>query len=249
MVVNNFRPVSVLPFFSKILERLMYSRILSFFNKHQLFYKYQFGFREQHGTDVALIILLDKIMSALNDGDYVLGVFLDLSKAFDTVDHSILLMKMYKYGVRGIAYDWIISYLENRKQYVSFNNCDSNTMNVSCGVPQGSILGPLLFLIYVNDLANVSTVLFTILFADDTNVFITGKNILNLFTTMNEELSKLSEWMNVNKLSLNVKKTKYMIFSLKKPINHYGSILLNGETIENVDNFKFLGVNIDCQVS
>ena len=217
MLVNNFRPVSVLPLFSKILERLMY-KILSFFNKHNLFYKYQFGFRERHGTDIALIVLIDKIMSALNEGDYVLGVVLDLSKAFDTVDHNILLMKLYKYGIRGVAYDWIKSYLEERKQYVSFNKHDSSTMDIKCGVTQGAILGPLLFLIYVNDLSNVSSILFTLLFADDTNVFVIGKNLSTLFTTMNSELVKLSEWMNVNKLSLNVKKTKYMLFCTKNPV-------------------------------
>ena len=116
--------------------------------------------------------------SALNEGDFVLGVFLDLSKAFDTVDHGILLMKLYKYGVRGVAYDWIQSYLQDRNQFVSFNDCDSRTMPIKCGVPQGSILGPLLFFIYVNDLASVSLVSLTILFADDTNVFITGKTLL-----------------------------------------------------------------------
>ena len=243
MLVNNFRPVLVLPLFSKILERLMYSRILSFFNKHNLFYKYQFGFRERHGTDIALIVLIYKIMSALNEGDYVLGVFLDLSKAFDTVVHNILLMKLYN------AYDWIKSYLEERKQYVSFNKHDSSTMDIKCGVPQGSIFGPLLFLIYVNDLSNVSSILFTLLFVDDTNVFVTGKNLSTLFTTMYSELVRLSEWMNVNKLSLNVKKTKYMLFCTKNPSVILNDIVLNCEIIKKVEYFKFLGVHIDSKLN
>ena len=108
-------------------------------------------------------------------------------------------MKLYKYDIRGVAYDWIESYLEERKQYVSFNKHDSRTMDIKCGVPQGSILGPLLFLIYVSDRSNVSSISFTLLFSDDTNVFVTGKNLSNLFSTMNSELVRLSEWMNVTK--------------------------------------------------
>ena len=245
MLLNNYRPVSVLPVFSKILERLMYNRLLSFINKHNLLYKLQFGFREKHGTDTALIILIDKIMSAINEDEIVLGVFLDLSKAFDTVNHKILLMKMYKYGIRGVALSWFESYLSNRNQYVSFSNHNSESMLISCGVPQGSILGPLLFLLYVNDMPNVSSVLFTILFADDTNVFVQGKSLDHLIDVMNNELCKLSEWMAINKLSLNVKKTKCMIFSLRKEPISSKCVTLNGEIIDKVRTFKFLGVIID----
>ena len=223
----------------------MYNRLLSFINKHNLLYKLQFGFREKHGTDTALIILIDKIMSAINEDEIVLGVFLDLSKTFDTVNHKILLMKMYKYGIRGVALSWFESYLSNRNQYVSFSNYNSESMLISCGVPQGSILGPLLFLLYVNDMANVSSVLFTILFADDTNVFVQGKSLDHLIDVMNNELCKLSEWMAINKLSLNVKKTKCMIFSLRKEPISSKCVTLNGEIIDKVRTFKFLGVIID----
>ena len=249
MMFDNYRPVSILPVFSKILEKLMYNRILSFINKHKVLFEYQFGFREKHGTDIALIVLLDKIMSSINDGEIVLGVFLDLSKAFDTVNHDILLKKLHKYGIRGVVYDWFVSYLSERSQYVSFLNHNSSQLKISCGVPQGSILGPLLFLIYVNDLANVSSVLFTLLFADDTNVFIHGKNLDDLITCMNQELEKISQWMNVNKLSLNVSKTKCIVFSLRKKMVSKYHITLNGEDIEQVDNIKFLGVCIDCKLT
>ena len=245
MLTNNYRPVSILPLFSKVLEKLMYDRLLSFVKKYQLLYKYQFGFREYHGTDIALTVLTDKIMSAFDEGDIVLGVFLDLSKAFDTVNHEILLMKLHKYGIRGLAYKWFSTYLSNRQQYVSFNGNDSQPQVIKCGVPQGSILGPLLFLLYVNDIANASSVLFMILFADDTNVFVQGKNINKMFNTMNGELQKLAEWMCINKLSLSVKKTEYIIFSLKRISVSEKQIVLNGIPIERVKMFKFLGGLID----
>ena len=156
-------------------------------------------------------------MSALNEGDYVLGVFLDLSKAFDIVHHNILLMKLYRYGIRGVAYDWIKSYLWERKQYVSFNKHDSSTMNIKCGVPQGSILGPLLFLIYVNDLSNVSSILFTLLFADDTNVFVTGKiNQIHLQQWLVNLSDCRNGWMSTNSL-LVWKKSSVCYFAPKPP--------------------------------
>ena len=220
----------------------MYKRISNFIHKHDLLYEYQFGFRQHRSTNQALIVLLDKITAALDNGDIVLGVFLDFSKAFDTVDHRILLNKMYKYDVRGIAAKWMENYLSDRQQFVLFKNVKSGYANITCGVSQGSIMGPLLFVLCVNDIANVSKLLFPILFADDTNVFLSGKYIDQMTNIMNEELDRIFLWLNSNKLSLNVKKTQFMVFSLKKHITANTDMCINNQLIYRVEHITFLGV-------
>ena len=180
----------------------------------------------------------------------VLGVFLDLSKAFDTVDHQILLCKLCKYGLRGLCHKWFQSYLCNRKQYVSFNNVESDLLVVKCGVPQGSILGPLLFLLYVNDICNISDILFPILFADDTNVFVSGRDINHMMNTMNIELKKIWFWLNTNKLSLNINKTHYVIFKSKsKKLIIKNDLYINNVKVNAVNYSSFLGVILDSDMS
>ena len=247
----NYRPVSVLPVFSKVLERLMYNRIIEFIDAHDILYDLQFGFRKHHSTSVALALLYDRITQALYDGNDVLGVFLDFSKAFDTVNHDILLRKLYVLGIRGTAHGWIKSYLSNREQFVVFNNTQSTKKMINCGVPQGSILGPLLFLLYINDMAAVSHVLFPILFADDTNVFLNGSNVDDMIRTMNNELMKINEWLYCNKLSLNVSKTHFIIFKsqgMRNPIVNE-SLVIRNEVIKRDRKTKFLGVMIDEKLS
>ena len=214
--INNYRPVSVLPVLSKVFEKIMYRRILDFINKNNILYQFQFGFREKYNTSFALLTLIDKISSAIDKGEYVIGLFLDLSKAFDTINHRILFDKLYKYGVRGIALDWVKDYLSNRKQFVHFNGISSNQSDITCGVPQGSILGPLLFLLYVNDLPNVSDILFPLLFADDTNLFLSGNDLNNMINVINGEVRKIVSWLNCNKLSLNIKKNPFCYFHLQR---------------------------------
>ena len=180
----------------------MYNHLYAYLVKFCILYSYQFGFRKGYSTYMALICLVEKLITALENGEYAIGIFIDFRKAFDTVDHKILLSKLYHYGIRDIAYKWFENYLSNRVQYVSFNGYKSECCNISCGVPQGSILGPVLFLIYVNDLACVSDKLFSILFADDTNMFATDKNIDDLVNTINSELKSVVQWLCANKCHL-----------------------------------------------
>ena len=246
MLFSNYRPVSVLPVFSKILERLMYNRLLDFINKNNILYLYQFGFRANHSPNLALLFLVDKLSNALESGDYVLGLFLDFSKAFDTVNHDILYFKLEHYGIRGTALDMFKSYLSNRYQYVVYNDVQSEHKNITCGVPQGSILGPLLFLLYINDLAVVSTKLFSLLFADDSNMFLTGKDPNELIRIMNSEIVHVVDWLRINKLSLNLKKTHFIIFRKPKAkLNVYEDLVIDQVNIEMKDSTKFLGVMID----
>ena len=163
MFFNNYRPISLLSVFSKIIERLMYNRLLNFINRHKIFNQNQFGFRNNHSTCMTLVILVENLVDALDNRNCAVGIFLDFQKAFDTVDHGIILDKLYCYGIRGIAHDWFVSYLSNRQQSVIYNGYESELKVMRCGVPQGSILGPMLFLLYINDLTNVSSFFMPIL--------------------------------------------------------------------------------------
>lgn len=242
--VSNYRPVSLLPQFSKILEKVYYRRLEEFLDKGNTISDCQYGFRKKCSTSLALIDFTDNIVSAMDRNEYTLGVFIDLKKAFDTVNHDILLKKLYHVGVRGIAYDWLASYLSSRKQFVYYNGSKSDVRSIRTGVPQGSILAPLLFLIYINDLTKVSSLIKVILFADDTNLYMSGHNLQHLVEVFNSELCKLESWFKVNKLSLNVSKTNFMLFGKKRetlPI----VLKLCGLEITRVFVTKFLGVLID----
>ena len=243
---SNYRPVSVLPLFSKILESLMFKRLISFVNEYGLLYQHQFGFRTYHSPNLALIYLIDKVSNALEDGDYVLGLFLDFSKAFDTVNHDILLSKLEHYGVRGVPLNWFKSYLCGRQQFVEYQSVCSNQRTITCGVPQGSILGPLLFLLYINDLAHVSSKIFFLLFADDSNLFLSGKNPNDLIKTMNAEIANVVDWLRINKLSLNLKKTHFMLFRRRRAkMLLDNDVIIDGVTISIAEKTKFLGDMID----
>jgi len=244
--ISNYRPISVLPAFSKILERLIYNRLLDFINKHEILSKNQYGFRQNISTSMALIDLVDQISTSMENNEFTLGIFLDLAKAFDTVNHDILLEKMSHYGIRGLPHNWFKSYLTNRCQYVYLNGINSNKLPVTCGIPQGSILGPLLFLLYINDLNSVSKLLTFIMFADDTNLFIKGRNLDRLIAVLNSELEVITDWFCANLLSLNIKKTNYILFGNKKVCDV--SIFINHEKIDRVYETKFLGIIIQANL-
>ena len=247
---TNYRPVSLLSTVSKVFEKIFYKRLLEFLRKYNILYNLQFGFREGHSTQMALFVLLDKIIHALENNEFAVGVFLDFSKAFDTVDHNILLKKLNYYGIRGTPLAWINSYLSGRQQFTTYNGIQSDYKDIACGVPQGSILGPLLFLVYVNDLAFVSEKLYTIMFADDTNMFLTGESINELVNVLNIELQSIVVWLKANKLSLNIDKTHFMLFQpRRKSIATCNDVILDSHTISRVRDCKFLGVILDEKLS
>ena len=173
--LGNYRPIAVISPFSKVLERLVYDQLVSYLEKECLLFNFQFGFRKGYSTEYAILETVEKLKSAVDDQKITCGIFLDFSKAFDTINHHILLEKLYKYGIRGLPHAWFSSYITNREQYVKVGNTESGLKTITCGVPQGSTLGPLLFLLYINDLPKSSKKLTFRIFADDTNMFILQK--------------------------------------------------------------------------
>jgi len=218
-----------------------------FFNKYDVLYKFQFGFRKNYSTTLALLDVLDSCYSNIDVNNKILGIFLDLQKAFDTVDHKILLYKLHYYGIRGVMFTWLENYLNDRKQFTIVNSVSSNIGNITCGVPQGSVLGPLLFLIYMNDIKNAVPNNEVKLFADDTNIFIFGSNLKDLEYQAKVCLENIELWFSENKSSLNLDKTSYTLFNCnnKTESNVSLSIVQCGQLIKKVSNCKYLGVFID----
>ena len=243
--IMNYRPISLLPAFSKVLERIVYNRLYDYLVKNAILNPSQYGFQKSKSTELAILELQERILSAIANKNHCLGIFLDLSKAFDTLNHSLLLSKLEHYGIRGLAQSWFRSYLTDRIQYTHINGCNSEESAVVCGVPQGSILGPLLFLIYINDITSISNSNHMVLFADDTNVIFEHTNHTELVQTVNRELINMAEWFKSNRLSLNIDKTKFMVFVKPSATQNLPVCLhLNGVNLSQVNCISFLGVLI-----
>ena len=244
--VNNYRPISLLSTYSKIYEKVVYGQLMEYFETNNIFYKHQYGFRQNKSTTQAILNLVSDIYSSLDDNDLYFSMFLDLRKAFDSVSHSILLDKLSHYGVRGIPLSWFHSYLSERKQSVIFDNISSEVRTVTCGVPQGSVLAGLLFLIFFNDFNNCTTFFKFNLFADDSTLSIRFPRecLSTVNIDINSNLCNVYEWLSSNKIMLNAEKTKYIVFSYRGNFV-LGPVMMNGCSIDPVNEIKFLGLTLD----
>ena len=252
---TNHRPIFSVSIFDKIPEKIMLNRLLNFLSKNDILYKYQFGFRKNHATTHALTEVIDCIYKSLDEGNYVLGIYIDLKKAFDTVQHHILLQKLEHYGIRRVVSDWFDSYLSKRKQLVVTNDIQSDILELSgYGVPQGSMIGPILFLFFVNDIHNSLDNIIIKLSADDTNCFISDNDFNSLERLAEIELNKLQKWANANKLTINFdpKKSSCCIFKPKnKPflINFNRGPTMGTNVLKYKENTRYLGLILDHKLT
>ena len=244
----NYRPISILTVFSKLLERLVYNRMIKFINKYNILTSCQYGFRAGHSTSHAIIDLINTISKHIDSGGKVAGLFIDISKAFDSLNHSIVLKKLLAYGFRGIIHSWLSSYLDCRLQFVDVNSVKSSLAKLSLGVPQGSVIGPLLFILYINDLPLISNLCKFILFADDTTILFHEKCCTALTKLVNSTLVLLHEWFINNRLCLNLIKTCILPFGLQG-FSTIDGVCINSNPVACVRSTKFLGVHIDFNCS
>ena len=247
----NYRPISLLIMLSKLLEKIIYQRIYKYLEDKSILYSSQYGFHNKRSCEQAICELTGYVLQSKNRSEHLASVYLDLSKAFDTLDHNIILQKLDRYGISGVARDWIEDYLRNQNLVTKITTCPnkvtkSEAFNITCGAAQGSCLGPLLFIIFVNDIHLLPLYSKVILFADDITIFNSHKTKRYLQYMIDTDLQLLQSWCNANKLSLNVEKTVIMQFWDEKEDFH---ISVNGRKIPLVRCTKFLGVYMDNMLS
>lgn len=242
---NNYRPISILTSLSKIFEKVIDSRIRKYITKKVGFDKNQFGFIEKAGTDGALFQTTQHINASLDKREYAAAIFVDLKKAFDTVPHQQLVESLEELGIRGCAQKLIKSYLENRTIQTRVNDVLSSDERVKCGVPQGSILGPLFYLLYIHNIQEIGLEGKYSVFADDTCLLYEGKDAATLEEKMNSDLVKLKGWLDGNKLALNVSKTNFIVFKNTNKPDISLNITINNEVLQRVTSVKYLGMTID----
>ena len=246
--VSNFRPITSLSVFSKLFEKLVHKRMISFISRYNLIRPNQFGFQKNKCTSDAILEFLENVYDAFNENKHYLAIFLDFSKAFDTICHDILLKKLEHMGFRGPIHQWIKSFLLNRKQFVSVGDRSSEILDTKMGVPQGSTLGPLFFILYINDMSNTIENLSIVHFADDSTLHTPLHRNMNIAPQINTKLSLVNNWLLANKLHLNMGKTKYMILNIKdKPPDL--NLVIGNSHIGRTNVQKFLGIYIDDKIS
>ena len=244
-IMTNYRPISILPKLSKIIEKCLKSRLLHYFTRNKLFNQVQFGFLPESSTQDAILHLTEKIYSNLHRKLSTLAVYVDFSKCFDTLNRSILLKKLAIYGIRGIPLELFKSYLNDRSQAVKVNNIVSDFKPINAGVPQGSVLGPILYLIYVNEIPNISDKFSTCLFADDTTLIFENSNKYDLFNQCDYGVNLFFSWCCANRLSINISKTNLMLFSNVLTSTDIADVFINNIKIDYKSSTRFLGVIID----
>ena len=247
--ISNYRPISILPTFSKIFEKCMLDRLWSFIRRFDLICTEQFGFIKNCSTEKAVLNLTEYFYGNLNKGFHSIAVLVDFKKALDSLDHNILLDKMECYGIRGIALNWFRNFLKDRSHAVKIENYISDYKILNIGIPQGSLISTVLFLFYINDLPKFSSIISSVLFADDTTLCLSGPNLNNLVSTFNLELKKFHIWTISNKLSINVSKTNCFLVSNRANHQITTPIIFNGHSLSFENSVKFLGVIIDSKLN
>ena len=252
MSINNFRPIAILPVVSKIIERAVHKHLYDFLSKHSLINENQSGFRPSHSTETCLLNMVNDWTKSMNSGKMIGVAFIDLRKAFDTVNHQILLKKLHDLGASNISLKWFQSYLSGRIQKVCFKNSLSSSRPVTTGVPQGSILGPLFFLIFINCMSSVVSYGQVSMYADDTTLSVSGKNAQDISNKLTCDLESIVKWLNVNDLVLNTDKTHIMLIGtagrLRTVDDKDFAVFVSGKKLERLKKAKCLGVIIDEQL-